>query len=261
MRFFRFDIIIIILALIVSCKKGGNQEGKNKVIGVGAVTDNEWMLNEPYEGVDLGLSVKWGSSNIGAISLADYGNYYAWGELETKSKDDEKGYTSSSYSFLNSQLIKYCTDPEYGTVDGLKTLSLSDDISNVRLGELWRIPLDSEWRELMNPKNCSWTWTVLNGVKGYRVQSNKEGFTDNWIFLPAGGEIDGDAALDPEESGSYWSSSLFVYCPLYAKCIDFTQSAVYTCRAHRRIGKNIRPVYGEPDNRESGIRIGNESFN
>ena len=261
MRFFRFDIIIIILALIVSCKKGGNQEGENKIIGAGAVTDNEWMLNEPYEGVDLGLSVIWGNSNIGAISIADYGNYYSWGELETKSKEYEKGYTSSSYSFLNSQLIKYCTDPEYGTVDGLKTLSLSDDISNVRLGELWRIPLDSEWRELINPKNCSWTWTVLNGVKGYRVRSNIEGFTDNWIFLPAGGEMDGDAALDPGESGSYWSSSLFVHCPLYAKCTDFTQSAVYTCRAHRRVGKSIRPVYGVPQNRESGIQIGNESFN
>ena len=37
-----------------------------------------------YEAVDLGLSVRWATMNVGATSEGDYGNYYAWGETETK---------------------------------------------------------------------------------------------------------------------------------------------------------------------------------
>ena len=260
MRFYNFVLVFILFSLIVSCKKGGNPEEEKKTNGISSISENEPMQVEPYEGVDLGLSVKWGKSNIGALSIADYGNYYAWGELETKSKEDEKGYSSASYLFLNGLLTKYCTDAEYGAVDGLKTLLLIDDISNVRLGEEWRIPLDSEWKELMNPKNCTWTWISISGVTGYKVQSRISGYTDNWIFLPAGGDMEGNAAFNQSESGSYWSSSLFTYCPLYARCLDFTREHIYNCRAHRRVGKNIRPVYGVPENKDSGIQIGNESF-
>ena len=36
------------------------------------------------EGVDLGLSVKWASVNLGATNPQDYGDYFAWGEIEAK---------------------------------------------------------------------------------------------------------------------------------------------------------------------------------
>ena len=41
---------------------------------------------EKFEAVDLGLSsgLKWATCNIGAQNPEDYGNYYAWGESETK---------------------------------------------------------------------------------------------------------------------------------------------------------------------------------
>ena len=32
-----------------------------------------------YDWVDLGLSVKWATKNVGASSPSDYGGYYAWG--------------------------------------------------------------------------------------------------------------------------------------------------------------------------------------
>ena len=38
-----------------------------------------------YEWVDLGLSVKWATNNVGADNPSDYGGYYAWGETRTKS--------------------------------------------------------------------------------------------------------------------------------------------------------------------------------
>ena len=34
--------------------------------------------------VDLGLSVKWASCNVGADSPEEYGGYYAWGDTTTK---------------------------------------------------------------------------------------------------------------------------------------------------------------------------------
>ena len=48
---------------------------------------------EPHtHAVDLGLSVKWACCNIGANSPEDYGNYYAWGELETKESCEWHNY-------------------------------------------------------------------------------------------------------------------------------------------------------------------------
>lgn len=38
-----------------------------------------------HEWVDLGLSVKWASCNVGAGSPEGYGDYNAWGETGTKS--------------------------------------------------------------------------------------------------------------------------------------------------------------------------------
>lgn len=40
-----------------------------------------------YDYVDLGLpsGLKWATCNVGASSPSEYGNYYAWGEVEPKS--------------------------------------------------------------------------------------------------------------------------------------------------------------------------------
>ena len=41
--------------------------------------------------MDLGLSVKWATCNLGATKPEEFGDYYAWAELTTK-----KEYSSSS---------------------------------------------------------------------------------------------------------------------------------------------------------------------
>ena len=51
------------------------------------------------EGVDLGLSVKWAACNIGADSPEEYGNYYAWGEIETKPDCTYGNYICPSGSY------------------------------------------------------------------------------------------------------------------------------------------------------------------
>lgn len=51
-------------------------------------------LNNGYEYVDLGLSVKWATCNVGATAPEEYGDYFAWGETSPKSD-----YAWSTYKF------------------------------------------------------------------------------------------------------------------------------------------------------------------
>ena len=44
--------------------------------------DGESEYIPPY--VDLGLSVKWATCNVRASQPQEYGDYYAWGETNTK---------------------------------------------------------------------------------------------------------------------------------------------------------------------------------
>ena len=154
-----------------------------------------------YEYVDLGLSVKWATCNVGANSPEEYGSYYAWGETEEKSN-----YYWDTYKWCNgssSKMTKYCTSSSYGTVDNKTVLDLEDDVAHVKWGGSWRMPTLEEQKELKN--NCTWEWTTQNGVEGYKVTSKTNG---NSIFLPAAGYRRGTYLFDSGSEGDYWSSSL-----------------------------------------------------
>ena len=153
----------------------------------------------PYEAVDLGLSVKWATHNVGASSPEEYGGYYAWGE--TEEKDD---YSCSTYKWCNGRytLTKYCSDSYYGTVDNKTVLDPEDDVAHVKWGGSWRMPTRAEQDELLT--KCTWTWTTQNGVAGHKVT----GTNGNSIFLPAAGYRNGASLFDGGSYGSYWSSSL-----------------------------------------------------
>ena len=128
--------------------------------------------------VDLGLSVKWASCNVGASSPEECGGYYSWGEIEEKSD-----YSKNTYKWVNNgdwnNFVKYCTDSSYGTVDNKTILELEDDVAHVKWGGTWRMPTFAEFQELQD--NCIWEWTSINGTNGYKVIANN----GNFIFLPA----------------------------------------------------------------------------
>ena len=145
--------------------------------------------------VDLGLSVKWATCNIGGSRPTDIGGYYAWGEKSAKSKYDWDTY-------------KFCKSPEltkYFEFDGKKLLDIEDDIARAMWGGAWRMPTKEEQYELH--VNCTWVWTTENYVQGYRVTSNIEGYTDRSIFLPASGLKIGSSRSGVDEYGCYWSST------------------------------------------------------
>lgn len=153
-----------------------------------------------YEYVDLGLSVKWATCNIGADNPEEYGVYFAWGEIQPKSN-----YFWSTYKYCDGDkysMNKYCVDSSYGTVDNKTTLEPSDDAANANWGGDWRMPTREEVNELLN--ECNWQKETINGVNGYTV----EGPNGNTIFLPAAGTMYEMELLDKNAYCAYWSSSL-----------------------------------------------------
>ena len=194
--------------------------------------------------VDLGLSVKWASFNLGATKPEEYGDYYAWGETEPKSD-----YSWSTYKWCNgspSTLTKYNTYSGYGTVDNKTVLDLEDDAAHVNWGGNWRMPTLAEQQELLD--NCTWEWTNNyngTGVSGRKVTSNKAGYTDKSIFLPVAGFTDGKDFSDTRTGGYYWCSSLGTGHSYNANHIHFYIGDCFYSASRRSCGRSVRPVYGE----------------
>lgn len=193
------------------------------------------------EAVDLGLSVKWSSTNLGATSPSDYGDYFAWGE--TSPKDN---YSWSTYELCNgssSTLTKYNNNSSDGAVDNkseFKDYGYEDDAARQALGGKWRVPTDAEWTELRT--KCTWTWTTNyngTGVKG-RIVTAPNGKS---IFLPAAGYRYGTLLHNAGSGGYFWSSSLYTDFPYYAWYVYFYSDDVLRSYYDRRfIGLSVRPV-------------------
>ncbi|MCR5325126.1 MAG: fibrobacter succinogenes major paralogous domain-containing protein [Bacteroidales bacterium] len=211
------------------------QEIKRSTFGVLKNIDSKvtnWESNVPVpEYVDLGLSVKWASFNVGAAKPEDYGFYFAWGETTTKDS-----YLESNYLWCDgSNLTKYTGD---ATV-----LEPDDDAASALLGGSWRMPTEAEMEELLN--GCTWTWTTKNGVDGYTV-SGKGAYSGNSIFIPAAGYFSGTYNSDEDWAGSYWTSTLYHPNNFKAIKLDFTKnvSSLRAKETNREFGLPIRPVFG-----------------
>lgn len=139
--------------------------------------------------IDLGLSVKWATCNVGAESPEDYGSYYAWGETEEKSN-----YTWESYKYTGG----------FNNI-GSNISGTSYDVAHVKWGGSWRMPTFDEIVELCD--KCSWEWTSVNGVNGQKVT----GPNGNSIFLPAAGVRYGSEVYYRGSYGYYWSGTFYEY--------------------------------------------------
>ena len=172
-----------------------------------------------HEWVDLGLSVKWATCNIGASSPSDWGNYYAWGETTTKTT-----YTYANSVTYDKNIGEICGDSEY-------------DAARRNWGDSWRMPTKAELRALFN--NCTWTWTTQGGHNGYRVTSKKNG---NSIFLPAAGYRDGSSLYHRGEYCTYWSSTPHESHTESAYYLSRSSSIYFVYWYDRSYGFTVRPV-------------------
>lgn len=207
---------------------------------------NEFVPTIPVpEAVDLGLSVKWASFNIGASQASEDGDHYAWGEIETKQLTTY-GWDTYLWGSASNSLTKYNKNASLGVVDNKSVLDLEDDVAHVKLGGEWRMPSGDEIDELVNADNCLWEKMTYYGVKGFKVTSKIEGYTDQWIFLPISLTFGSGAPMD-NKGGDYWASSLSEYgSPQTIYFRDWNTSFSYsTGTGLRSSGNPVRPVLGK----------------
>lgn len=223
------------------------QEAKNRCeTMLSKYPEHKTELKQLYDGysvefglggnaIDLGLSVLWADRNIDAMSPSDSGDYYAWGEISTKTD-----YTWGTYQYFDDKDGNgFPWDDDYETQINELTKIGSNiagslyDVACQKWGKGWMIPDESHWNELVY--KCKWTWTTQNGINGYIVQSLING---NSIFIPAVG-FRGHKVVDDDTC--YWSGTLHQYSQS-AYCVSLDKELVHITFVHRCIGMPIRPV-------------------
>ncbi len=220
---------------------------ENTVLNIG-VNNTIKLANTPlddnnHEAVDLGLSVKWATCNVGANKPDEYGNYFAWGETTTKGRYvDENCKTLEAVKVKKSSFFGLLKD----TVSEYIGLDLGDisgdaryDAATANWGGDWRMPTKTEFNELR--KKCSWEWVTRDGKSGYKVTSKKNGKS---IFLPAAGYRDMELLYHGGSYGFYWSSTQHSENTLYASYLDFGSGCPDTEWDYCYRGRPIRPVLG-----------------
>ena len=197
------------------------------------------MLPKPSDikAVDLGLSVRWASVNLGARSETENGYYISWGELNPK----EGSYDWESYQFCKqvneddrdySKFSKYVTNKKWGEVDGKTRLDIEDDAAHEFLGDNWRIPTPEEFEELID--KCTFENVRLNGHEVMKVT----GPNGNYIYFPHAGST---SVIDEIY---YWTTDMSPEANQHAICyeIDSYWGIANQAWEDRCVGLTIRAV-------------------
>ncbi len=202
----------------------------------------------------------WADRNIGAEEPWESGYYFWWGSTVGYKRENKSWVTGDgSLLLLDSHVMPAFGDNLFdflreGWITGDKVLAPVHDAAQVQWGGGWRMPTDQELKDLNN--KCDWTWTTMNGVKGYAVRG-RGAYDSASIFLPA-------TVLAPEDrgppsdsyGGQYWSSGLRsddnfhsgfrnfdVPCKSSPGGLDF-DSGRHGTLIHRAGMQSIRPVQG-----------------
>ena len=160
--------------------------------------------------IDLGLSVLWSDTYLGAATPFESGDYYAWGELKTKEVYDWSNYKFARPSDADPNkylLTKYCIHESYwggvGPMDNKKHLDAEDDVVKAKLGGKWRMPTIDEVKELCD--NCTWELKNINDVRCLIGTSKLTGKT---ITLSFSGFRDGDKVEYLTATLTFWSNEI-----------------------------------------------------
>lgn len=180
------------------------------------------------EAVDLGLSVKWSSFNLGASSYAEKGGRFGWGDPTGEMITfDYEQYAPGIYDKSISG------DPKY-------------DIAAAELGDEWRIPTREEIKELAK---CSWKYYSNynnTGLKGVEITGIGE-YSNNRIFIPLSGFRRVEMTIDNDQYAYIWSSEVDGGGNAYHYRITANDMRCYLEETivEKSIGMTVRPVYGK----------------
>lgn len=183
---------------------------RNQFTGFKSAVDKDVVFSQA---VDLGLSVKWAPFNLGAESVTDGGDYYAWGATERM----------SSFSGIYN-------------APSMEILDLEHDAANANWGGTWMMPTYGNWSDLIY--KCTWEYQADyqgSGVSGYLVTSNVEGYKGNSIFLPCADGLGLDAV-----GGFYWVPEIYETTPLFFWMTETRHVMNFTLSP--ATGLSIRPV-------------------
>ena len=197
-------------------------------------------LRGGYEYVDLGLSVKWAKCNVGAATETEYGDYFMWGST-TPNTNTICDWEHAPFNGGNSEYNdEYFTAHKSEYLDDNENLKPKFDAATQIMGGDWRMPTEDEIQELLD--NTIKEWAQVNGVNGYKFTSNKEGFQNNSIFIPAAGSCGDGEVYDVGDYGDVWSSSLTTSSPDNAWCLCFGSGNCYVYDNYRCYGRSVRGV-------------------
>lgn len=253
--------------LRATCSSGITKESQ--------ITIEQRTYSEPNL-VDMGLSVKWASYNVGATSPEETGTLYLWGDCDAgdyEGKDYKwwmPGNERNAFGYIpesSTRLSGYNPVELYGTVDNKGVLDSKDDVASQLWGSDWRIPTEKEWQELIDNSDIAWVEDYLGtGVSGTLFRSKKPGYTASQLFFPTHSQNQG------VYSGGYWSStvaapSIFcsyaylsrtdVYSGFPEGYVQFSNSLIECPRGSLFA---IRPVFGQRLEQASGIELSHKDL-
>ena len=230
-----------IAALESNLNGGGTQNEDNNDDNQGENNEND---DSNVEYVDLGLPSGnlWATCNLGANKPEEYGDYYAWGEIEPKfhynefneivwNDSNKKGYSQDNYKYYGYnaeyglyEYTKYCTETYIGNKDDLTELEPIDDAASILLGGKWAMPTIDDWNELKDNclyvRDANYKGTNIRGFIFYKYKQNDDGsrnksekqytYKDAHIFIPCSGFFIGwkaDEIQSKNSQGIYWANS------------------------------------------------------
>ncbi len=175
----------------------------------------------------------WAETNVGADNAADYGNYYAWGETETKSNYHNSYNNYKYYDTENNVFTKYPNSDD--------VLESEDDAAYMNWGSFCKTPTYGNFGELGS--NCTWEWTTQpnssnQDTYGCLFTSKKNGKT---VFFPAAGYKDCTSTHWTGGGGCYWSTLYSQDKRSYRFLLQNNEVSI-TDSDYRYRGLPVRPV-------------------
>ena len=188
----------------------------------------------------MGLSVCWATLNIGATNIEDNGDYFAWGEIQTKElcQFTKSGYLLGKPTRWGMEISKY------NDRDKIEKLQPDDDAATRLWGEGWRMPTQEEFEELV--KNCTIKEISHHGKDFYQFTSN---INQHIICFPKNGYVKNGKLIDSSgwlAQASLWTSTKMNleneahYCCIITKPNILSEKRWYGCA--------IRPVKEKHNN-------------
>lgn len=188
------------------------KEQEDKFFPMGSIEEKlKEVSNDTY--VDLGLSVKWSSKNIGASKMYELGYYFRWGSLEHLETYDRKD---------RKKMLMYSKIPYSKEIEKLEydiSGNPKYDAANKFSNGIERLPTKAECEELI--ELCKWEYIEIDKYKGHIVT----GPSGQSIYIPLAYQsfvnrdyevlmIVEEAYLTstPEQEDEYCVEDLSAYC-------------------------------------------------